>query len=546
MTTPDRQNTELHARLARALGAGYELGDRLGYGGFAEVYSAVDTQLKRDIAVKVLKPELAGDVVRERFRREAEAVARVRHPHIVPIYAVGEGEGLAWYVMPRLTGGSLRARLDRDGRLPAPEVRRVLLESASALAVAHRAGLVHRDIKPDNIMLDGDDAHVLLMDFGIAKALGLDAEGLTGTGIAIGTPQYMSPEQASGEAVDQRSDIYSLGVVGYQMLTGQLPFEAGTVAAMLVKQIVEEAPSVLRKRPDCPSDLAAAVTRCLAKAPADRWATADDLVRALEPAPVRSSGRGSRESGARGAAPDPLRRFRLLLTACSAGVAVALVADIVRGQVLLGPLTFLVAAFVVAAHYGRLWTAGYAWRDVFGSTGRGGATFSTPLDSAEFGPHREAIRQARGDRAALRARVERVPRAERAPLEPAIPVSDELVAQAAEIARQLYGLERQIEPGVAEIERRVEATRAENASPGRAQRLAVLERRREAVRGLVARRAAVAEQLAGHLATLGKLRAAVERAEESGVAGARDAVSAVLRDADACLRGAPPPPPSGT
>ena len=539
MTANDHHDADLRARLTRALGAGYDLGGRIGYGGFAQVYAAVDTQLKREVAVKVLKPELAGDVVRERFRREAEAVARVRHSHIVPIYAVGEGEGLAWYVMPRLTGGSLRARLDRDGRLPAPDVRRVLLESASALAVAHRAGLVHRDIKPDNIMLDGEDAHVLLMDFGIAKALGPDAEGLTGTGIAIGTPQYMSPEQASGEAVDQRSDIYSLGVVGYQMLTGQLPFEAGTVAAILVKQIVEEAPSVLRRRPDCPADLATAVTRCLAKAPADRWATADDLLRALEPAPVRSSGRESRVSGARGGAPDPLRRFRMLLTACGAGVAVALVGDIARGQVLLGPLTFLVAAFVVAAHYGRLWTAGYGWREIFASTGRGGAASFTPLDSAEFGPHREAIRQARGDRAALRARVERVPRAERAPLEPAIAVSDELVAQAAEIARQLYGLERQLEPGVEEIERRVEATRAESASPGRAQRLAVLERRREAVRGLVARRAAVVEQLAAHLATLGKLRAAVERAEESGVTGARDAVSAALRDADACLRATP-------
>src|SRR6185295_651460 len=192
MATPSVNDPDFHPRLARALGAVYELGDRLGFGGFAQVYAAVDTQLKRDVAVKVLRPELAGAVVRERFRREAETVARVRHPNIVPIYSVGEGEGLAWYVMPRVTGGSLRARLDREGRLPAAEVRRVLLESASALAVAHRAGLVHRDIKPDNIMLDGDDAHVLLMDFGIAKALGVDAQGLTATGVAIGTPQYMS------------------------------------------------------------------------------------------------------------------------------------------------------------------------------------------------------------------------------------------------------------------------------------------------------------------------------------------------------------------
>src|SRR5690349_2263519 len=224
MTGFNASDSEQRRRLAQALGPAYELRHVLGRGGFATVHAAFDRSLKRDVAVKVLHPELAGDpAVRERFRREAETVARVRHPHIIPIYAVGESEGLAWYVMPLVAGESLRARLERAGRLTVAEARRILLEAASALAAAHGAGLVHRDVKPDNILLDGPDARVLVTDFGIAKALAPGTDGLTQTGVAIGTPQYMSPEQASGEAVDQRTDVYALGVVAYQMLAGELP-----------------------------------------------------------------------------------------------------------------------------------------------------------------------------------------------------------------------------------------------------------------------------------------------------------------------------------
>jgi tRNA A-37 threonylcarbamoyl transferase component Bud32 len=530
MATPSVNDPDFHPRLARALGAAYELGDRLGFGGFAEVYAAVDTQLKRDVAVKVLRPELAGAVVRERFRREAETVARVRHPNIVPIYAVGEGEGLAWYVMPRLTGGSLRARLDREGRLPAAEVRRVLLESASALAVAHRAGLVHRDIKPDNIMLDGDDAHVLLMDFGIAKALGVDAQGLTATGVAIGTPQYMSPEQASGEAVDQRSDIYSLGVVAYQMLTGQLPFEAGTVAAMLVKQIVEEAPSVLRKRPDCPPDLAAAVTRCLAKAPDQRWASADAFIQALSGTVATT--KGARRSGARAAAgvPEALFRFRVTSGISVAGVALGAGIDLAMDRVLVAPLAALVGAFVVAAGYGSLWTAGYGWSDVFWWRRRGGKDRTpVPLDSAEFGPHAEAIRQARNDRMTVLALVERAPKVDRRGVSDVIPTLDLAVAHATDLARHLYGVERQMEPGLEEIDGRLAATRAEPPSPGRQQRVTMLERRREAVVGLAARRAAISGQLERCLAAIGRLRLTFEQVGSAGLPTSIDAIRSATR-----------------
>jgi serine/threonine-protein kinase len=529
MTAHDPQDAALQARLARALGDGYEVRAELGRGGFAVVYAAFDTRLKRDVAVKVLRPELSTEPARQRFRREAEAVARLRHPHIVPIYAVGEAEaeGLAWYVMPLIAGPSLRARLEQMGRLPVEEARRVLLEAAAALAAAHRVGIVHRDIKPDNILLDGDDARVLLSDFGIAKALGTDVQTLTQTGVVIGTPQYMSPEQASGEQTDARSDLYSLGVVAYQMLAGELPFQAATVAALLLKQLVAEAPSVMRKRPDCPSDLAAAVMRCLAKVPDQRWASADDLQRALALPPATVEARRS-SSGTRTAIPSPLSHFRTVAAAGVAGVLALVVVDAVRGRVLFAPLGLLVGAFVIAVSYGRLWTAGYGWRDVFARiSGTMGNRSPVPLDSAEFGPYVGSIQQARADRAALRVQLERVPRASRPPFEAAVRVADALVAQAAAVARQLYGLERQIEPGPEEIERRVALTAGEPPSPGRAQRLAVLERRQEAVRGLVGRRDAVADVLTSTLSALARLRAAVE--------GAPDAISGAIREADACL-----------
>jgi len=543
--------TSLDARLERALGGGYEVRRLIGHGGFATVYSAFDTQLKRDVAIKVLRPELATEpVMRERFRREAEAVARLRHPNIVPIYAVGEGDGLAWYVMPLVTGESLRARLEREGRLPVALASRFLIEAVGALGAAHRAGLVHRDIKPDNILLDGDAPSVLLTDFGIAKALAGDAHGsgLTATGVVIGTPQYMSPEQASGEAVDQRSDIYSLGVVAYQMLAGEAPFSGGTVAAILVKQVTEDAPTVTRRRPDCPPHLAVAIARCLAKSPDDRWASADDLLAALAADDDRET-REVRRSGGGGAplfgVADPLRRFRRLVR----GVAVALVAclavDMLRGAVLAVPLGALLAAFVVAAQYGRLWTAGYSWRDVLTRKARAGQIPSPiSLDSAEFGAHFAAIHQARNDRAAIVGVAQRMPKAQRRRVTDALPTVDALLARAADAARQLYALERQVDPGPVEIERRLGSTRAEPPSPGREQRLAVLERRREAVVALESRRERAARLLADQLGAIGRLRAEMERALGGGGEGT-EALSAALRGAEACLRSgdlAPPGP----
>ena len=270
----------LRGKLQRALGPGYELQDMIGSGGFAEVYKARDLRLKRDLAVKVLRPDLglSPDLL-QRFRREAETIAALRHPNIVPVYDVGEAEGLAYIIMPMVKGESLRAILDRDGAMPIAEVRRILREAASGLADAHDAGVVHRDLKPENIMLEGKDKRVLLMDFGIAKIVGAvtgdeadPAEALTTTGIIIGTPQYMSPEQACGDkTIDARTDQYSLAVVGYRMLSGVLPFEGESTRAVLYKQLVADASPITEKVPDLPAPFANAIQRAMAKEPAERF-----------------------------------------------------------------------------------------------------------------------------------------------------------------------------------------------------------------------------------------------------------------------------------
>ena len=280
-------------RLQLALGDGYEVRELLGRGGFGLVFTAFDRRLKRDLAIKVLRLELAMSTnFMDRFEREAMTAAQLRHPNIVPIYSIGEKDGLAYIVMPLIKGETLQALLERDGPLPMPETCRILTDAASALAAAHSVGLIHRDIKPDNIMLEGPERRVLLMDFGIAKMLSNSDAALTGTGVLIGTPLYMSPEQGSGDKdQDQRSDIYSFGVVAYHMITGKPPF-GGTSGADLIRQhVLTPATDVRTFRPTVPPALAAAVMRCLQKDRTKRWQSADELRAALQGAS------GQRESG---------------------------------------------------------------------------------------------------------------------------------------------------------------------------------------------------------------------------------------------------------
>lgn len=313
MNEPDP--SPLPGLLSQALGESYTIEGEIGRGGMGVVYRARDERLHRRVAVKALPPELAFQrEIRERFTREAQTAARLAHPHIVPIHDVGEGHGVVYFVMGLIEGESLAARIRRRGRMPAEEARRIMRETADALSAAHAVSIIHRDIKPDNILLEGTRGRVMVTDFGIAKALSNTSSAtLTSAGMAIGTPSFMSPEQAAGEKdLDGRSDLYSLGVVSYQMLSGELPFNAPTVAGILMKHITEPAPLLHEKFSDIPEDLSLAVARCLEKDPENRWPSADALRRALESRSVagyRPTGLGwraaDRDAGAASTRPSP-------------------------------------------------------------------------------------------------------------------------------------------------------------------------------------------------------------------------------------------------
>jgi serine/threonine-protein kinase len=248
------------------------------------VYLARDVQLDRDVAIKVLPSHLASTAEsRERFLREARTAAGLSHPHIVPIHRVGESAGFVYFVMSYVEGETLGERLRRDGPLPPADATRVLREVAWALAYAHGRGIVHRDVKPDNILLEAGTGRALVTDFGIAH--GGTSTTNTDPGKIMGTANFMSPEQAAGEPIDGRSDMYALGVVGYLAVSGRLPFEASNLPALLVRLATEEAPCVLGAAPGLPSALAAAIDRSLARDPARRYANGEEMAAALAPAP---------------------------------------------------------------------------------------------------------------------------------------------------------------------------------------------------------------------------------------------------------------------
>ena len=267
-----------------ALAGEYSLQRELGRGGMGIVYLARDVQLDRDVAIKVLPTHLARTAEsRERFLREARTAAGLSHPHIVPIHRVGEAGGFVFFVMSYVEGETLGERLRARGPLPPVDAMRVLREVAWALAYAHGRGIVHRDVKPDNILLEASTGRALVTDFGIAH-VGAHDGPVTDPGKIMGTAHFMSPEQAASEPVDGRSDIYSLGVVGYLAVSGRLPFEASSVPALLVRQATEAPPSVVRVAPGLPSALGAAIDRCLAREPVGRFADGEALAAALAPA----------------------------------------------------------------------------------------------------------------------------------------------------------------------------------------------------------------------------------------------------------------------
>jgi eukaryotic-like serine/threonine-protein kinase len=402
---PISPSDELGTHVAQILSANYELESEVGRGGMGIVYCARDRRLKREIAVKVLPPELSFRAdIRQRFLREAETAAQLNHPNIVPIYTVEEKDNLVYFVMAYIKGDNLGVRLQQHGPMPPVEVRRILREVADALAYAHNRNVIHRDIKPDNIIIDDETGRAMVTDFGIARALTDSGDSrLTATGMAIGTPAYMSPEQSAGDrAIDGRSDLYSLGVVGYQMLCGQPPFVASNTPSMLVKHLSEKPVPVDERWPDLPPDLARAVMMCLEKDPADRFPSAAAFSVAI-------SGGGAMPTLATRAsaapAPDtrPLTRERESvpplrdryapttqasyptstpsadeMSKWNAPMVVSFrrkLAPYIAVNAILVPISLfsnhdfialtVIWTVALAFKYSKLWAAGYDWRDVF-------------------------------------------------------------------------------------------------------------------------------------------------------------------------------------
>ena len=301
---PNTSNIDvLRERLQRLIEGQYRIERLLGKGGMAAVFLAHDLTLEREVAIKVLPPDVAQDdqVVR-RFQQEAKTAAKLDHTNIIPIYRVESDGGLNYFVMKYVSGTSLEDLLEKQEPLAVPEIQRILWEAACALGHAHQRHVVHRDVKPANIMFD-HDGRAMLTDFGISKALQA-ATGFTATGMIIGTPHYMAPEQAKGHVVDGRADQYSLGVVGYRMITAELPFSGDSVHTILYKHIFEEPPLASTKRADVPGFLSAAISRAMSKDPDLRFPTMEDFATAVwpeQPVAAPTKGRGS-------ARPRPLAR----------------------------------------------------------------------------------------------------------------------------------------------------------------------------------------------------------------------------------------------
>jgi formylglycine-generating enzyme required for sulfatase activity/tRNA A-37 threonylcarbamoyl transferase component Bud32 len=285
---------QLAQRLQAAIGANYKVERTLGAGGFAVVYLVRDLNLKRKLAVKVLSPDLiTSKTVLERFRREAETVAQLSHPHIVPLHFIGQNEDLLYLAMECIDGGSLVDRIEREGRLPTDEVVRIVKEVASALAYAHKRGVIHRDIKPHNVLLEEETGRSLVTDFGIARTA--EGSSLTASGMMVGTPAYLSPEQVTGAPSDHRADIYALGVMAYEMLTGQPPFTGPTPTAVLMKRLSEHPQPLGKLRPETPQVLRDTIDGMLAQDPEERFQSAAEVVRALGGATPASGGHPTAE-----------------------------------------------------------------------------------------------------------------------------------------------------------------------------------------------------------------------------------------------------------
>ena len=594
---PPKPDAELSARLAQALAPAYELGQELGRGGMAIVYCARDTRLKRRVAVKLLPPDLAFRAdIRSRFLREAETSAQLSHPNIVPIFSVDERDGLVYFVMAYVQGGTLGDRLRRQGALPIDEARRMLRELSDALGYAHRVGVVHRDIKPDNILLDADTGRAMITDFGIARAAtGTEGTRLTATGAALGTPAYMSPEQCSGDRdIDGRSDLYSLGAMAYQMLTGEPPFSGASTPAIMVKHVTE-APKPLRdRRSEIPQDLERIVLKLLAKDPADRFATGEEVVAALDGAPVApvaplpiaprpradvfdaaAIGMRVREetlAEVRSRIDERLDRRRARREArvrkkeadhSPAGRLKSVRAHLtswVGTSVFLFGINYMTGhdfwwAFFPAAgmglgvtmNIGKLWADGIPLKSIF--TGLPPATNMAALPAAGaksadvdadllVGPHGAGLKQAMSDHTRIQDLIGRLSETERKMLPEVKPTAEALFARIQALAPALQRLDAEIGTDRAKSldERIAQIQSARGDAADRERRLNLLRRQREMLAELEASRTKLLEQYESACLLLQNLALDLLKVRSSGLDSALGGLTSATQEARALSR----------
>jgi serine/threonine protein kinase len=282
LSTPPPDEPSFRARLTAALAPAYELGEPIGQGGFGRVYVARDVRLGRTVAIKTVRPDFAGaESHTEQFRREGSALARLRHPGVVPIYDIREVDGLIYHVMPLIVGESLRKKLQTRGSVPPKVAFRILSELGDAVSATHRAGLVHRDIKPDNIILEGRHEKVLLVDFGIAQII--ESPSDAADGLWAGTPTYMAPEQLAADGIaDERSDLYALGAIGYHLLTGRPPFESDSPTESMRRRLTEKVTPIRSINPSVPMLFADVMEQCLERDPLDRYESVAEMLSQLQ------------------------------------------------------------------------------------------------------------------------------------------------------------------------------------------------------------------------------------------------------------------------
>ena len=587
----------LRDRLTAAVGDHYLIEGELGRGGMAAVYRALDIRLHRRVAIKLLPPEMAFNAgVKSRFLREAQMAAQLTHPNIVPIYTVDERDGLVFFVMALVDGHSVGRLLAERGAFEIERVRRVVADVADALEYAHRQGVVHRDIKPDNILIDDATGRPMVTDFGIARAAAEESR-LTVTGIAVGTPAYMSPEQAMGEReVDGRSDIYSLGIVAYQMLAGETPFKATNTPAMLMKHVSEPPPPLSLRRRDVPASLAAAIEHALAKRPQDRWGSAAELRDAvLEKisVPRRREPKAEAVSIAP-AAPPPLPRlpelpplrpleraahrewqaepmsfppvdhrlaqqeqrdvekiakFRRRLAGYGATSTMLIGINAATTDFPWSIFPVLGMGVGVVAQLGSLWGDGIPLRRIFFGSQRGqddtakGKRVQAPPavnlpPEIIRGPHGPTVQRAVASQAAVADMLDRMTKHERQMLPADLPDTVKaLVERVTSIGMTLHRLDTDANgSALGSLDSRIEGLRSAAQTPENERRLALLERQRSTLNDLLERRNALLNQMESAALALENLKLDLVRFRSAGVSSALEDVTSATREARAVSR----------